>query len=33
MVIDGHNIAEIGTHEELLAKKGMYYNLYKAQIG
>ena len=33
MVIDGHNIAEIGTHEELLNKKGMYYNLYKAQIG
>ncbi|MBR6384221.1 MAG: ABC transporter ATP-binding protein [Lachnospiraceae bacterium] len=33
MVIDGHNIAEIGTHEELLNNKGIYYNLYKAQIG
>ena len=33
MVIDGHNIAEIGTHEELLSNKGIYYNLYQAQIG
>ena len=33
MVIDGHNIAEIGTHEALLENKGIYYNLYKAQIG
>lgn len=33
MVIDGHNIAEIGTHENLLENKGIYYNLYKAQIG
>ncbi|MBO4775253.1 MAG: ABC transporter ATP-binding protein [Lachnospiraceae bacterium] len=33
MVIDGHSIAEIGTHEELLNNKGIYYNLYKAQIG
>ena len=33
MVIDGHSIAEIGTHQELLDKKGLYYNLYTAQIG
>ena len=32
MVIDGHNIAEIGSHQELLEKKGIYYNLYTAQI-
>lgn len=33
MVIDGHRIAEIGTHQELLDRKGLYYNLYTAQIG
>ena len=32
MVIDGHHIAEIGTHSELLDRKGIYYNLYTAQI-
>jgi ATP-binding cassette subfamily B protein len=32
MVIDGHKIAEIGTHSELLDKKGIYYNLFTAQI-
>ena len=32
LVIDGHRIAEIGSHEELLAKKGMYYRLVKAQL-
>lgn len=32
MVIDGHRIAEIGTHEELLMNKGIYYNLYNAQV-
>lgn len=32
MVIDGKRISEIGTHEELLEKKGMYYNLVKAQL-
>ena len=32
MVIDGHHIAEIGTHSELLERKGIYYNLYTAQI-
>lgn len=31
MVIDDLNIAECGTHEELLAHKGLYYDLYKAQ--
>lgn len=32
IVIDGHQIAEIGSHEELLAKKGIYYRLVKAQL-
>lgn len=32
IVIDGHRIAEIGSHEELLVKKGMYYRLVKAQL-
>ena len=26
-------IAERGTHEELLAKKGLYYDTYMAQYG
>ena len=32
MVIDGHRIAEFGTQAELLERKGIYYNLYTAQI-
>ena len=32
VVIDGHRIAEIGTHEELLQKKGIYYALVMAQL-
>lgn len=32
LVIDNHRIAEIGSHEELIAKKGMYYRLIKAQL-
>ena len=32
MVIDGHRIAEIGSHSELLERKGIYYNLFTAQI-
>ena len=31
MVIDGHSIAEIGTHSELLNNKGIYYSLFTAQ--
>ena len=31
MVIDDHKIAEMGTHAELLEKKGIYYNLCAAQ--
>jgi len=32
VVIDGHRIAEVGSHEELLAKKGIYYGLVQAQM-
>jgi len=32
VVIDGHKIAEIGTHNELIAKKGLYYKLVEAQL-
>ncbi|MCR5797325.1 MAG: ATP-binding cassette domain-containing protein, partial [Eubacterium sp.] len=32
VVIDGHRIAEVGSHEELIAKKGFYYRLLKAQF-
>lgn len=31
MVIENGQIAEMGTHEELLDNKGIYYNLYMAQ--
>ncbi len=32
VVINDHNIAEIGTHEQLIEKKGIYYNLVTAQL-
>ena len=32
VVIDRHRIAEIGTHNELLEKKGIYYGLVTAQL-
>lgn len=32
VVIDGHNIAEVGTHNELLEKQGIYYKLVQAQL-
>ncbi len=32
VVIDHHQIAEVGSHEELLAKRGIYYNLVTAQL-
>ena len=31
-VIDDHKIAEVGTHNELLKKKGIYYGLVMAQL-
>lgn len=32
VVIDKHGIAEIGTHNQLLEQKGIYYNLVTAQL-
>ena len=32
VVIDKGNIVEIGNHEELLQKAGIYYKLYKTQF-
>lgn len=32
VVIDGHQIAEIGSHNELMEKKGIYYGLVTAQL-
>ncbi|HWT75247.1 MAG TPA: ABC transporter ATP-binding protein [Mobilitalea sp.] len=32
VVIDGHQIAEVGTHNELMEKKGIYYKLVTAQL-
>lgn len=32
LVMDGGDIVEQGTHSELLARKGMYYRLYKSQF-
>ena len=32
VVIDGHSIAEVGTHDELMEKKGIYHGLVTAQL-
>ncbi|MBR6293885.1 MAG: ABC transporter ATP-binding protein, partial [Lachnospiraceae bacterium] len=32
IVIDGHRICEMGSHEELIASKGLYYELLTAQL-
>ena len=33
IVLSGGRVAESGTHEELLAKEGLYWNLYRLQYG
>ena len=32
VVLDKNGVAEIGNHQELMAKQGIYYNLYNSQI-
>jgi ATP-binding cassette subfamily B protein len=32
LVMKDGNVIEIGNHNELIAKKGFYYNLYKSQF-
>lgn len=32
VVIDGHHIAEVGSHDELMAQKGIYFGLVQAQL-
>ena len=32
LYISGKGIAEMGSHDELMAKKGLYYQLYTAQV-
>ena len=32
LVVDHGNVVEQGTHETLLAQKGMYYRLYASQF-
>ena len=32
LVISGGEIVERGTHAELMDKKGVYYNMQKAQL-
>ena len=32
LLIDGHSIAEAGSHGELMAKKGKYYRLYQTMM-
>ena len=33
LVMDRDSIVEMGTHEELLAARGFYYDLYQSQCG
>jgi ABC-type multidrug transport system fused ATPase/permease subunit len=33
LVLSGGRIAEEGSHEELLRRKGLYWNLYRLQFG
>lgn len=32
IVIDGHRVAEVGSHDELIQKRGIYYRLVQAQL-
>ena len=33
VVMQNGNVAEVGTHQELISKKGVYYQMYTAQCG
>ena len=33
MVLKDHKIAEMGTHKELIEKKGIYYDIFRIQQG
>jgi len=33
VVLHNGRVVEMGTHSELMAKKGIYYNLYNLQVG
>lgn len=33
LVLDKGEVKEQGTHTELVAKKGMYYDVYRRQLG
>nr|MCR5153362.1 ABC transporter ATP-binding protein [Lachnospiraceae bacterium] len=33
VILEGGKISEMGTHKELLAKKGYYYHIYRVQQG
>ena len=32
LVLDGGQVAEVGTHEELLAARGLYFTLHELQF-
>ena len=33
VALDGGHIVEVGTHEELMARRGLYYEMYTLQVG
>ena len=33
VVMNAGQVAEVGTHKELMDRKGLYYKIYEAQMG